>query len=215
MGPGRIGLLGGSFDPIHYGHLILAEEARHSLSLDRVVFVPAGQPPHKRGRVLSASQHRLAMTERAIASEPAFVASRLDLDRPGPHYTVDLVRLFLGQAASGAELFFLMGADSLEDLLTWRDPAGLLALCQVAAFSRPGHLPDTEWLAQRLPAVRERVRVIPMPLIGISASDIRQRVRQGRPIRYLLPEAVRDYIVAEGLYLGKVEEPGDPTGQDR
>ncbi|MGQ9566771.1 MAG: nicotinate-nucleotide adenylyltransferase [Anaerolineae bacterium] len=200
--PRRIGLLGGTFDPIHWGHLIMAEEARQQACLDQVLFLPTGEPPHKVGQAITPIAHRLQMVRLAIASHPAFALSRLDVDRPGPHYSVDMVRLFLSEEASaGTEVFFLVGADSLEDMPTWKDPAHLLDLCRVLAMSRPGHQPDLEALAQVLPAVRERVQVLPMPLIGISGTDIRRRVREGRSIRYLVPEEVRQYILAHGLYL--------------
>ena len=203
----RIGLLGGTFDPIHWGHLIMAEEARQQARLDRVLFLPAGEPPHKVGQAITPIAHRLQMVQLAIASHPAFALSRLDVDRPGPHYSVDMVRLFLEQAPAGTEAFFLVGADSLEDMPTWKDPAGLLDLCQVLAMSRPGHGPDLERLAQVLPAVRVRVQVLQMPLIGISGTDIRRRVREGRSIRYLVPEEVRQYILAHGLY--RAQEPAE------
>ncbi|MBC7223237.1 MAG: nicotinate-nucleotide adenylyltransferase [Anaerolineae bacterium] len=205
--PQRVGLIGGTFDPIHWGHLIMAEEARHQAHLDQVLFLPAGEPPHKVGQAITPIAHRLQMVQLAIASNPAFRLSRLDVDRPGPHYSVDMVRLFLERAPAGTEVFFVVGADSLEDMPTWKDPARLLELCHVLAMSRPGHQPNLEHLAQVLPAVWERVQVLSMPLIGISGTDIRRRVREGRPIRYLVPEEVRQYIVAHGLY-----RPSSPGG---
>jgi len=210
----RIGLIGGTFDPIHYGHLIMAEEARYQAHLDQVLFVPAGQPPHKVGHVITPWQHRLRMNEIAIASNPAFGISRVDVDRPGPHYSVDMVRLFLAQVPPGAEVFFVVGADSLEDMPTWKNPSGLLSLCRVLAFSRPGHEPDMAQLQRVLPLVQERVQVLQMPLIGISASDLRARLRQGRSIRYLVPDGVLEYIRAHGLYAPPAQ--GDlPEGRDR
>lgn len=208
LAPGvrRVGLLGGTFDPIHWGHLIMAEEARQGAGLDQVLFLPAGEPPHKVGQAITPIGHRLQMVQLAIASHPAFALSRLDVDRPGPHYSVDMVRLFLERAPAGTEVFFVVGADSLEDMPTWKDPARLLDLCRVLAMSRPGHEPDLDALARVLPAVRERVQVLPMPLIGISGTDIRRRVREGRSIRYLVPEEVRQYILAHRLYLGGLAE---------
>lgn len=187
----------------------MAEEARQQARLDQVFFLPAGDPPHKVGQAITPIAHRLQMVRLAIASHPAFALSRLDVDRPGPHYSVDMVRLFLEEAPAGTEVFFLVGADSLEDMPTWKDPAHLLDLCHVLAMSRPGHQPNLEALAQVLPAVRERVQVLPMPLIGISGTEIRRRVREGRSIRYLVPEEVRQYILAHGLYLtpGPAEGP--------
>ncbi len=206
----RVGLLGGTFDPIHWGHLIMAEEARQGAGLDQVLFLPAAEPPHKVGQAITPIGHRLQMVQLAIASHPAFALSRLDVDRPGPHYSVDMVRLFLERAPAGTEVFFLVGADSLEDMPTWKDPARLLDLCRVLAMNRPGHEPDLDALAQVLPAVRERVQVLPMPLIGISGTDIRRRVREGRSIRYLVPEEVRQYILAHGLYLDRPTEGPSP-----
>lgn len=196
----RIGLIGGTFDPIHCGHLVMAEEARFQANLNQVLFVPAGQPPHKLGHSITPAEHRLRMVEIAIASNAAFGISRLDMDRPGPHYSVDLVRLFLEQAPPQVELFFVVGADSLEEMPSWKNPAGLLRLCRVLALSRPGHEPDIEYLARELPEVEQRVQVLKMPLIGVSGSDLRERVRQGRSIRYLVPEGVREYIYNHKLY---------------
>lgn len=195
----RLGVLGGTFDPPHLGHLILAESAASTLGLDRVLFVPAGDPPHKRGRAITATPHRLAMLERAIAGNPRFAVSRVDVDRPGPHYTVDMLAL-LGKAHPGAQLYFILGGDSLADLVTWRDPVGVVASSRLAVMRRPGALVDLDVLEQRVPGVRARTDLADAPLIGISGTSLREQLAQGRSIRYQVPDAVLEYIESRGLY---------------
>ena len=196
----RIGVLGGTFDPVHYGHLILAEEARAAVPLDQVLLVPAGQPPHKLDEPHTPARHRLAMLELAIAGNPALGISRVDVDRPGPHYSVDMVHLVRQESPPDAEIFFIMGLDSLTNILSWHDPAGLLAQCRLIVAERPGYAVDLAELVARLPALEGRVDFIAMPLIQISGADLRRRVRQGRPIRYQAPETVRAYIEQHRLY---------------
>lgn len=196
----RVGLLGGTFDPVHYGHLLLAEEARVAVPLDRVLFVPAGQPPHKLGEPHTAAAHRLRMLELAIEDNPAFGISRVDLDRPGPHYSVDMVRLVQEELGPAVELFFLMGSDSLAHILTWHEPQQLVKQCRLVVAGRPGYAVDLSQLARELPAVEERLHFISMPLIEISGADLRRRVRAGYSIRYQVPEPVRQYIEAHRLY---------------
>lgn len=198
--PLRAGLLGGSFDPPHIGHLMLAEQARDQLDLSLVFLVPAGQPPHKLDRAMTPVADRVHMTELAIASNPAFRLSRVDADRPGPHYTIDLVRLVREQLPDDAGLFFLMGFDSLRDLPTWREPARLIRTVQLVALTRPDVPIDWESLEASLPGVRERVTLLDMPELEIASNDIRRRVREGRSIRYMVPDAVREYIEEQGLY---------------
>lgn len=198
--PLRAGLLGGSFDPPHIGHLRLAEEARDQLNLSLVFLVPAGQPPHKLDRTMTPVADRVHMTELAIASNPAFRLSRVDADRPGPHYTIDLVRLVREQLPEDAELFFLMGFDSLRDLPTWREPAHLIRSVQLVALTRPDVPIDWESLEASLPGVRERVTLLDMPELEIASNDIRRRVREGRSIRYMVTDPVREYIEERGLY---------------
>jgi len=196
----HVGLLGGTFDPVHYGHLILAEEARHALSLDQVLFVPAGEPPHKLGEPHTAPDHRFRMLELAIEDNPAFGISRVDLDRPGPHYSVDMVRLVQEEQGPNVELFFLMGLDSLMNILTWHEPAKLLEQCRLVVADRPGFSVDLSDLTAHLPDFEEKLNFISMPLIEIAGVDLRRRVRDGRPIRYQVPEAVRYYIEERRLY---------------
>ena len=198
-GPPRIGVLGGTFDPVHIGHLIIATELRHALRLDRLLFVPTGQPPHKADQAVTADADRLAMLELAIAGDPAFEISTLDLERAGPSYTADLLRLLSAQLPD-ARLVFLMGEDSLRDLPSWRQPEVILALAELGIASRPEIDLDLADIYERLPSARGRVQIVPTTLIDISSSDLRRRVRDGRPIRYLIPAAVEAYIMSNRLY---------------
>lgn len=198
--PARLGILGGTFDPIHIGHLILAEEARDLLGLDQVLLAPAADPPHKREQGKSLATHRIKMVELAIADNPHLALSRIDVDRPGPHYTLDMMRLLQDQHGPGVEFFFLMGLDSLVDLPTWHKPAELMQQCRLIAFSRPDA--DFDWTALEaaLPGVRQRVGLLPMPLMQISSRDLRQRAQQGRPLRYQVLPQIEQYIHEQRLY---------------
>jgi len=199
----RLGILGGTFAPIHFGHLLVAEEARVSLRLDRVLFAPAGTPPHKQGHPILPVAHRLAMVRLAIADNPDFAITTVDIDRPGPHYTVDLVRLLRDDwGTSDDETFFIMGADSLAHLLTWHQPARLIELCRLAVVARPGYRTDLTKLEEALPGLSRRVDWVEMPVLGISSSDLQRRVREGRSIRYQVPAAVAQYVAEHGLYRG-------------
>ncbi len=200
----RVGLMGGTFDPIHYGHLVIAEEVRATLDLTEMVFVPAGQPPHKPGRAITAAEHRLAMLELAIASNPHFTISLVDLERAGPSYTAETLQLLNEQWGADTAIYFVIGWDSLEYLLTWHDPAGILEqLTYLVAVHRPGHteVPGyLEALEARLPGIKQRLLTVPAPQLDISATDLRQRVAEERPIKYQTPEAVEQYIVQHSLY---------------
>jgi len=196
----RVGVLGGTFDPPHIGHLILAEEAWWQLGLDRVLLVPAGDPPHKRGAPLSAATHRVRMVELAIADNPHFELSRVDVDRPGPHYTIDMIHLLRRQLGPETEIFFLMGLDSLVELPNWYRAADLIAACRLAALTRPAVELDWERLERALPGIRERVVLLDMPELEIASHVLQQRVRAGRPIRYQVLPAVEEYIREQGLY---------------
>jgi nicotinate-nucleotide adenylyltransferase len=199
----RIGVLGGTFDPIHHGHLSVAEECRHRLKLDRVLFLPAGDPPHKRGKKITQAKHRVAMVEMAIASNPAFALSRIDVDRPGPSYTIGALDELRARHPD-AKLWFLMGGDSLADLLTWHHPERLIELARVAATNRPGApKPDPKALDPKLPGASKRIDVVDIPWLDISGSGLRQRVARGQPIKYLLPEAVERYVLENDLYRRK------------
>jgi nicotinate-nucleotide adenylyltransferase len=196
----RIGIFGGTFDPIHIGHLILAEEAWFRLQLDCVYLVPAGDPPHKPQQQLSPVADRMAMCRLAAADNEHVRVSRIDADRPGPHYTVDMVRLVRQQVGQHVEILFLMGMDSLRDLPSWREPAWLVQNCRLVALSR--HDVELDWhrLEAALPGLRARVTILDMPELEIASHMLRARVRSGEPIRYQVPCAVEEYIRTHGLY---------------
>jgi nicotinate-nucleotide adenylyltransferase len=196
----RIGLLGGSFDPIHVGHLHVARHARLRLGLDRVVFMPAGQPPHKLGQAMTDPEDRFEMVRLAVAGEPHFSVSRIDLDRPGPSYSVDTVRLLQEAWGPDARIYFLIGADSLADFPTWYRPRRLLELCQVVAVGRPGYAVDLAALARRFSGAPPVLFLEHVPQVDISATEVRRRVAEGHSIQGLVPPAVATYIEAHGLY---------------
>ena len=202
----RVGVLGGTFDPIHNGHLVAAEEVRAQLDLDRVVFVPAGLPPHKLTEPISPVEHRLAMVELAIASNTYFTVSRVDIDRFGPCYTVDTMELLRDDWGGDVELYFIMGSDSLADIPTWHQPARLIRLCRLAVIERPGYGVDMGELERLLPGITSRVRFVNSPQLDISSTDIQRRVRGGLPIKYQVPEVVEDYIYQHELYTGREDK---------
>ncbi len=196
----RVGIIGGTFDPIHYGHLIIAEEARVKVGLARVIFIPAGNPPHKLRRPYSPAHHRYRMVELAIASNPYFEVSPIEVNRPGPSYSVDTVRMLREEMGPGVELYFIMGVDSLAGILTWHRPEELIKLCRIIAVNRPGYGVDIDALDQVLPGIKKQVIFIKAPEIGISSTEIQERVRAGLPIRYLVPPEVERYIYEHNLY---------------
>ncbi|MGQ9824425.1 MAG: nicotinate-nucleotide adenylyltransferase [Desulfotomaculales bacterium] len=200
----RIGLMGGTFDPVHHGHLVAAEEARYQFSLERVIFIPAGRPPHKVSREISSARHRLAMTKLAIESNPFFDLSTVEIDRPGLSYTINTVR-DMRRIYPRAEFFFITGADAVLEILSWKHIDELLDKCNFIAAKRPGYRLGK--LRDKLPGISEvqfgRIAVMEVPALAISSTDIRERVRMGRPIKYLLPESVEKYIREHGLYAGK------------
>jgi nicotinate-nucleotide adenylyltransferase len=196
----RLGLFGGTFDPIHLGHLILAEQCRESCSLDRVWFVVAGEPPHKR-RARTAVAHRLEMARIAVAGHSAFAVSEIEATRPGPHYSVETLESVRRQHLDD-ELFFLIGADSLNDLPSWREPARIAQLATIVVVNRPGiDQVDAARLPTFGPGLRE-IALVTVPPIGIASSDLRRRVAEGKSIRYMVPRGVEAYIEAQGLYHG-------------
>lgn len=195
----RLGLLGGTFDPPHFGHLHIARAACDQLQLDQVLFVPAGVQPLKQGQISSPPEHRARLVQLAIAEQPCFALSRLDLDRPGPHYTVDLLGL-VHQQYPGAEVWFIMGEDSLSDLLRWREPARLIELARFAVLQRPGYEPDWPALDAALPDLRGRLDWLTCAELDVSARVIRQRVKQRQAIDHLVPAAVAAYIAEHQLY---------------
>jgi nicotinate-nucleotide adenylyltransferase len=195
----RLGLFGGTFDPPHLGHLILAEAARDQLQLDKVLWIVAGQSPLKLERTISPVETRVEMVQAAIADNPAFSISRIDLDRPGPHYTVDTLTL-LGQEFPNAEFYFVMGEDSLHDLPRWRDPAKLITQTWLAVLQRPGTDVDLSALETAVPGVSKRVCWVQAPQLEIASSDIQRRISDGRSVKYMLPEAVAEIVEREKLY---------------
>lgn len=192
----RLGVLGGTFDPIHLGHLILAEYAREQLSLERVLFVPAGDPWRKAGRHISAAVHRLAMTRLAVEDSPYFEVDDCELRRDGPTYTVDTLR-YLRETRRPDELYFLLGEDALADLPFWHDPGGIARLAVIAVAPREGAEVPT------LPFDASRLVNLAMPYIGISSTLLRERAAAGLSLRYQVPEPVRIYIERYRLYRGE------------
>jgi nicotinate-nucleotide adenylyltransferase len=199
----RVAIFGGTFDPIHIGHLILAEEAHFQLALDEVFLVPAGDPPHKQDRKLSLVADRFAMCEMATADIDYITVSRMDADRPGPHYTADMVRLMHNEVGPDTRLFFLMGMDSLRDLPKWHEAAWLVENCTLVALSRHDVTLDWAKLETELPGVRERVIILDMPELEIASHQIQMRVKLGQPIRHQVPRLVEGYIQKHKLYLDK------------
>jgi nicotinate-nucleotide adenylyltransferase len=198
--PERIGVLGGTFDPPHVGHLWLATLAADALRLDRVLFMPAGQPPHKLGRRVTSAADRLLLTSLAIAGDPSFSLCSVEMERPGPSFTVDSVEELLRMYA-GAQLYLLMAADSLAEIDTWRDPDRLLTLVEWAVGPRPGSAaPERDALRSRFGPAASRIHLLDGPALDVSASEIRRRVAAGKAIRYLVPRAVEGLIVERGLY---------------
>ena len=194
-----VGVLGGTFDPPHLGHLVIARQALTKLGLTRVLFAPTRQPPHKPADGITPIEDRLAMVRLAIAAQPDFSLSQVDVDRAGPTYTVDTMHL-LRQQFPDAELYFIMGMDSLSTILTWRSPDRLIQACRLVVFNRPGYSVDLAALEAQLPGLRERTVMLPAPALDIAASDIQRRVRAGQSIAHLVPEAVAAYIAEHKLY---------------
>jgi len=194
----RLGLLGGTFDPPHYGHLVAANEVAWQLHLDRVLWLPARQNPLKRGEPSSSAEDRCEMVRLAIAGNPLLELSRLDLDRPPPSYTVDLLELL---HRDDNELFFLVGADILPELARWRSPEEILRLARLVVVNRPGAPPpDIARLTALHPHVSARVDLVTVPGVAVASRDLRARVRGDQPIRYLVPPDVERYVAEHGLY---------------
>ena len=197
----NIGVLGGTFDPIHNGHLIVAEETKARLNLAEVLFVPAGLPWLRVDSPISAAEHRIQMVRLAIGNQPYFKLSTTEVERAGPSYTVDTIAELKGQLGAGDELFFILGWDSLAELRQWREPERLIKLCRLVAVPRVGYLvPDLKALEAAIPGLANRVILLDTPLIDISASLIRKRVAQGLSIGHLVPAPVDRYIREQGLY---------------
>ena len=197
--PGSVGVFGGTFDPIHVAHLAVAAEAAEVLGLERVLFVPAGRPPHKPGLVISPADDRLAMVELAIAGNPRFAVDRLEIDRPGPSYTVDTLEAL--SARGLPDLTLILSAEAFLGLMTWRSPRRVLELARVVVAPRDGY-PDAgpAFLAEHLSDLVDRATFLSGPRLRLSASELRARAAAGRSLRYLVPDAVAAYIGDHGLY---------------
>jgi nicotinate-nucleotide adenylyltransferase len=195
---GPVGILGGTFDPVHIAHLAIAEEVRDALGLAKVLFIPAAMPPHKVDRPVSDPEQRLAMVELAIADNPAFEASRIELGRTGPSYTVDTLEAL---GADGADLVLILSAEAFRDLRTWHRPERILELARLAVVPRDG-FPDTNrsFLAEHFPGFEDRATFLGGPRLRLSASELRERAANGRSLRYLVPDAVAAYIGDHALY---------------
>ena len=186
--------MGGTFDPIHHGHLVAASEVAHIFSLDEVVFVPTGQPWLKQGKYVSAAEVRYLLTVIATASNPRFAVSRLDIDRPGPTYTIDTLRDLRAERGDEADLFFITGADALSRMLSWQDVDELFTLAHFVGCTRPGHRLTGHGLPE------DKVSLVEIPALAISSTGCRQRVAEGQPIWYLVPDGIVQYIAKRKLY---------------
>jgi nicotinate-nucleotide adenylyltransferase len=201
MSAKTMGILGGTFDPVHYGHLSAAECVRCEFGLDKVIFMLSAQPPHKKGQRVSAASERLAMVQSAIADNPAFQASALEMQRPGYSYTVDTIEYCLA-ASPGMLIYFILGVDALQLISTWKDYTRLVGLCQFIAITRPGFTldPDDAAFADVPRTLWKHLHLLEIPGNLVSSSDIRDRVKNGKTIKYLVPPAVEEYIYSKGLY---------------
>jgi nicotinate-nucleotide adenylyltransferase len=203
MGSERIGILGGTFDPPHIGHLILAECAADTLHLDKLLLAPAADPPHKLAEHKAEVLHRLAMLALAVSDNPRLTISRVDIDRPGPHYSVDMLHI-IRSAYPQVELFFLMGSDSLRDFPNWHCPEVIMRLCRLAVMQRPGaESVAVDMHDHILPGLSERIVLVDAPMIEISSSTITSRLWNKQSIRYMVPDSVLDYIEAHNLYVSQ------------
>jgi len=212
----RIGLFGGTFDPIHWGHLRSAEEVRESFALDRILFIPTAKPPHKRGQTKTSARDRLAMVRLALASNPNFRVSTVEINRPGVSYSIDTLRFFAARRRAGDNYYFILGLDAFREIETWKDFKQVFPLCNFIVTSRPGSR-KSNLLSGISVAVRKlfcydlkqrthrhrsgtTLHFLQLTDFAVSASDIRARVREGKSIRYLVPDAVEEYISKRGLY---------------
>ncbi len=196
------GILGGTFDPVHNGHLIVADVARAQLNLNEVLFIPAGQPWLKPERIITAAEHRLQMLRLALDDTPYFSISEIEIERPGPTYTIDTITALKEQLNAEDELFFILGQDNLMQLPQWHEAPNLIELCYLVAAPRPGvKKPDFKALEAEIPGITQRVMLMKQPQVDINATDIRERVARGLSVRHLVPEPVNRYIKEHGLYV--------------
>jgi len=196
----RVGVFGGTFDPIHIGHLIIASEMKYALDLDRILFVLAARPPHKTEQEITSDHHRMAMLQSALKGQPDFEASDIELNRSGVSYTADTLDELTRQNPSD-QFVFLMGEDSLRDLPRWHDPKRILRLAEIGVAARPGVEVDLSSIHAAIPRSKGRIHLVETPEIGISARDIRERVATGKPVAYQVPYPIEEYIRDHGLYL--------------
>ncbi len=198
----KIGVLGGTFDPVHRGHIVIAEETRNQLQLAEVIFMPAAQTPLKEYGSISAVEHRIQMVRLAIAGYPYFRLSTVETERPGPSYTADTIVEMRNKLGADDELFFIIGLGSLAQFPLWKEPSRIVQACKLVAVSRPGYsLPDLNSLEAAVPGLLRKLIVLDKPEIDISATEIRKRVARGLSVRHLVPEPVADYIEQHKLYL--------------
>ncbi len=199
----KIGIMGGTFDPIHYGHLVLAEQIRTQFELDRVVFIPAGRPPHKQDMDITSSHHRYSMTLLATITHPYFEVSKIEIENKNVSYTINTIRKLKSMYNSNTELYFITGADALNELETWKEPEELLKLCRFVAATRPGI--DVKKLKEKIEYLNKKynsqIIITDVPALAISSTDIRKRIKSGKSIKYIIPETVEHYIYKNNLYI--------------
>lgn len=197
----RIGIMGGTFDPIHIGHLVTAEAVRNEYGLDKVLFIPAATPPHKQNQKVTPAIHRYIMTAMATYSNPHFHVSSIELDRPGPSYTIDTIYELIDKFGPQVEIYFITGADAIQEIPTWDRIEELLGLCQFIAATRQGCVPSVDNIKEHFGELGgRRIHRLNTPELEISSTDIRSRIKKGFSIKYIVPESVENYILKEGLY---------------
>lgn len=197
----RVGIMGGTFDPVHLAHLVIAEAAREAFFLDLVLFIPAANPPHKQERKVADAYHRLMMTQLATCDNPAFHVSKQELERTGPSYSLLTIRELRKRFGKEAELYFITGSDTINELHTWYHVQELLQQCHFVGTTRPGApVNEAEIIRQFGTMAEQRIHYLAVPQMDVSSTAIRQRIRAGKSIRYLVPQAVEEYIRKEGLY---------------
>ncbi|HEX2914106.1 MAG TPA: nicotinate-nucleotide adenylyltransferase [Chloroflexia bacterium] len=200
----RLGIMGGTFDPIHNGHLLIAQEAGWRLELDRVLFIPTGNPPHKQNHEIASDEHRCRMVQLAIADNPLFELSTIELERQGFSYTVDTLEALHARYGPGTDFYFITGADAAADLLTWHLPQRILELAHLVVAERPGYQLPVAKLQAGLPGINlaKRLVMLDVPMVEVSSHELRERIARCIPVKYLLPDEVMAYIVQEKLYQG-------------
>ena len=193
----KIGIMGGTFNPIHYGHLVTAEEALSQFKLDRVIFIPTGQPPHKTTCKLASPEDRYMMTVMATASNSHFFVSRIETERKGKSYTIDTLKELKFTYGESATFYFITGADAILEILTWKNPEEIITMCKFIAATRPGYNLSR---IEELKKAKDSISIMEIPALAISSTDIRERIKTSRPIKYLLPESVCNYLLKNDLY---------------